>query len=137
MRCASSHRVSGPGAAGHAIPRDFQFLEIRAILDRMIVIGTDVVDRYLANHAGHKGIKAARSQYEAWLDIVTHANWRNPEDVKASYPKASILKAGRVVFNIKGNDYRLIAAIQYRAGVLVIRFFGSHAEYDRIDAETV
>jgi mRNA interferase HigB len=103
----------------------------------MIVIGTDVVESYLADHAGHKGIKAARSQYEAWLDIVTRAVWRNPEDIKASYPKASILKAGRVVFNIKGNDYRLIAAVQYRAGVLAIRFFGSHAEYDRIDAETV
>jgi mRNA interferase HigB len=103
----------------------------------MIVIGTDVVESYLADHAGHKGIKAARSQYQAWLDIVTHANWRNPEDAKASYPKASILKAGRVVFNIKGNDYRLIAAVHYQAGVLAIRFFGSHAEYDRIDAETV
>ena len=60
----------------------------------MIVIGTDVVENYLADHAGHKGIKAARSQYEAWLDIVTRANWRNPEDIKASYPKVSILKAG-------------------------------------------
>jgi mRNA interferase HigB len=52
-----------------------------------------------------KGIKAARSQYHAWLDIATRASWRYPEDIKASYPKASILKAGRVVFNIKGNDY--------------------------------
>jgi mRNA interferase HigB len=103
----------------------------------MIVIGTEVVERYFATHAGHKGIKAARSQHEAWLDIVGRAQWRNPEDVKASYPKASILKAGRVVFNIKGNDYRLVTAIQYRAGALVIRFFGSHAEYGRIDAETV
>jgi mRNA interferase HigB len=103
----------------------------------MIVIGSDVVESYLADHAGYKGIKAAQSQYQAWLDIVTHANWHNPEDVKASYPKASILKAGRIVFNIKGNDYRLVAAVQYRAGVLNIRFFGSHAEYDRIDAETV
>jgi mRNA interferase HigB len=49
------------------------------------------------------------------LDIVTHAEWRNPEDVKVSYPKASILKAGRVVFNIKGNDYRLIARCNIRA----------------------
>ena len=103
----------------------------------MIVIGTDVVERYLADHAGHKGIKAARSQYQAWLNIASRAEWRNPEDVKTSHPKASILKAGRVVFNIKGNDYRLVAAIQYRARVLAIRFFGSHAEYDRIDAETV
>ena len=103
----------------------------------MIVIGTAVVENYFADHAGHKGIKAARSQYGAWLDIVTRAEWRNPEDVKASYPKASILKAGRVVFNIKGNDYRLVARVQYQASVLVIRFFGTHAEYDQIEAETV
>jgi mRNA interferase HigB len=103
----------------------------------MIVIGTGLVEGYFARHAGHKGIKAARSQYEAWLGIVGRAQWRNPEEVKLAYPKASILKAGRVVFNIKGNDHRLIAALQYRAGALAIRFFGTHAEYDRIDAETV
>ena len=101
------------------------------------MIGTDVVENYLGDHAGHKGIKAARSQYEAWLDIVSRAKWRNPEEVKASYPKASILKARRLVFNIKGNDYRLVARLQYQAGILAVRFFGTHAEYDRIDAETV
>jgi mRNA interferase HigB len=103
----------------------------------MIAIGTDLVERYFADHAGHKGIKVARSQYDAWLNIVTRAEWRDPEGVKASYPKASILKTGRVVFNIKGNDYRLVAALQYRAGVVAIRFFGTHSEYDRIDSETV
>jgi mRNA interferase HigB len=103
----------------------------------MIVVGTESVERYFARHAGHKGIKAARSQYQAWLAIAGRASWRTPEDVKVAYPKASILKAGRVVFNIKGNDYRLVAAVQYRAGALAIRFFGTHAEYDRVDAETV
>ena len=103
----------------------------------MIVMGTDVVESHFADHAGHRGIKAARSQYDAWLNIVTRAEWRNREDVKASYPKASILKAGRVVFNVKGNDYRLIARVQYQAGVLMIRFFGTHAEYDEIDAGSV
>jgi mRNA interferase HigB len=103
----------------------------------MIVIGTEVVETVFASHSRHKGMKAARSQYDAWLAIAGQARWRNPEDVKASHPKASILKAGRVVFNIKGNDYRLVAAVRYQAGVLVIRFFGTHAEYDRIDAETV
>jgi mRNA interferase HigB len=103
----------------------------------MIVIGADLVENYFADHAGHRGVKAARSQYDAWLDIVARAEWRNPEDVKASYPKASIPKASRVVFNIKGNDNRLIAREQYQAGALAIRFFGTHAEYDRIDAETV
>ena len=103
----------------------------------MIVIGTELIERYLADHAGHKGIKAARSQYQAWLEIAGRAQWRNLEEVKASYPKASILKSGRVIFNIKGNDYRLVARIQYPAGVLAIRFFGTHAQYDNIDAETV
>jgi mRNA interferase HigB len=103
----------------------------------MIVIGTELVESYLAKRAGHKGIRAARLQYEAWLHICQRAQWRNPEDVKASYPKASILKAGRVAFNIKGNDYRLIARVQYQAGVVAIRFFGTHAEYDNIDAESV
>jgi mRNA interferase HigB len=103
----------------------------------MIVIGTEIVERYFAIHAGHKGIKAARAQYRAWLDIAGRAQWRNREEMKASYPKASILKAKRVVFNIKGNDYRLVAAIQYQAGVLIIRFFGTHAEYDKVNSETV
>jgi mRNA interferase HigB len=96
-----------------------------------------MVEEYFADHAGHKGIGASRSQYDAWRDIVTRSEWRNPNDVKASYPKASILKRNRVVFNIKGNDYRLVARLQYKVGVIEIRFFGTDAEYDKIDAETV
>ena len=103
----------------------------------MIVIGTDVVESYFKARAGHRGIKAARAQYEAWRAIAETAQWKTPEDVKKSHPRASILKGGRVVFNIKANDYRLIAVIQYVNGVLMIRFFGSHEEYDGIDAETV
>jgi mRNA interferase HigB len=103
----------------------------------MIVVGTQVVEHYFATRAGHKGIKAARSQYDVWLAIAGQAGWRNPEEVKRSHPKASILKGGRAVFNIKGNDYRLIATLNYQAGVLVIRFFGTHAEYDKVNAETV
>ena len=103
----------------------------------MIVVGTDVVEAYFAAHAGHRGIKAARTQYDAWLTIVSASRWNTPADVKKAHPKASILKGGRVVFNIKANDYRLISLIQYQAGVVMIRFFGSHADYDKIDAETV
>lgn len=103
----------------------------------MILIGTDIVERYFAERAGYRGIKAARNQYDVWRAIVEGATWETPEDVKAAHPKASILKGGRVVFNIKANDYRLIALIEYRGGVVMIRFFGSHEEYDRIDAETV
>jgi mRNA interferase HigB len=103
----------------------------------MIVLGTDLVERYFAERGGHRGIKAARAQYEAWRAIAERSQWKTPEDVKRSHPKASILRSGRVVFNIKANDYRLIALVQYAAGVLMIRFFGSHEEYDKVDAETV
>jgi|SRR5690349_4897204 mRNA interferase HigB len=103
----------------------------------MIVIGTELVERYFAARTGHQAIKAARSQYDVWLAIASGAQWRTPEDVKRSHPKASILKGGRAVFNIKGNSYRLVAAISYPAGVLAIRFFGTHVDYDKIDAETV
>ena len=103
----------------------------------MLVIGTDIVERYFAARAGHRGARAARAQYEAWRAIVEAANWKTPADAKLAHPKASILKGGRVVFNIKANDYRLVALVQYRDGIVMIRFFGSHEEYDRIDAETV
>jgi mRNA interferase HigB len=103
----------------------------------MIVLGTDLVERYFAERGGHRGIKAARAQYEAWRAIAERSQWKTPEDVRRAHPKASILKSGRVVFNIKANDYRLIALVQYAAGVLMIRFFGSHEEYDKVDAETV
>lgn len=92
----------------------------------MIVVGTDVVKAYFKSRAGHKGIKAARSQYDAWLAIAEAADWKGPEDVRKAHPKASVLKGGRVAFNIKANDYRLIALVQYVDGVLMIRFFGSH-----------
>ena len=62
---------------------------------------------------------------------------QTPVEVKRAHPKASILKGGRVVFNIKANDYRLIALVQYVEGILMIRFFGSHEEYDKIDLEIV
>jgi len=103
----------------------------------MIVIGTDIAETYFKNHKGHKGIAAARSQYDAWLKILETSAPKTPEDIKKMHPKASILKSGRVAFNIKANDFRLVALVQYEAGVLFIRFFGSHQEYDEIDAETV
>ena len=84
-----------------------------------------------------KASKRRGPKYDAWRAIAEKAGWRSPQDVKQAHPKASILKSGRVVFNIKGNDYRLVTLVRYQGGVLMIRFFGSHDEYDQIDAETV
>jgi len=82
-------------------------------------------------------MNAAQRSYEAWLAIVLAEQWRTPIDVKRGHPKSTILKRGRTVFNIKANDYRLVALINYAAGTVEVRFFGSHREYDQIDAETV
>lgn len=73
----------------------------------------------------------------AWVDEVRQAAWKQPADIKTSYASASILKSRRVVFNIKGNDYRIVVAIAYQLGVIYVKFVGAHAEYDKINADTV
>lgn len=72
----------------------------------------------------------------AWVDEVKQAAWKQPADIKATYVSASILKSRRVVFNIKGNDYRVVVAVAYQLGVVYVKFIGTHAEYDEIDADT-
>lgn len=73
----------------------------------------------------------------AWYDEASKARWTQPADIKAHYASASILKNRRVVFNIKGNDYRLIVAIAYKVGLVYVKFIGTHAQYDAVDSETV
>jgi mRNA interferase HigB len=73
----------------------------------------------------------------AWLNEVREAQWTQPADIKAQFRNASILKGRRAVFNIKGNDYRLVASVAFAAGILYVKFVGTHEEYDRIDVETV
>lgn len=73
----------------------------------------------------------------AWTQEVRHTTWSQPSDIKARYATASILKNRRVVFNLKGNQYRLIVAIAYQQQAVYIKFIGTHAEYDQVDAETV
>lgn len=79
----------------------------------------------------------AEQHVKAWIDEVKKADWQQPTDIKAQYRNASILKSRRVVFNIKGNDYRLVVAVAYRFGAVYIKFVGTHEQYDAIDAETV
>ncbi|MFZ5658757.1 MAG: type II toxin-antitoxin system HigB family toxin [Pseudomonadota bacterium] len=79
----------------------------------------------------------AEQPLRTWHAMACKADWKTPADVKADYRNASIIANNRVVFNIKGNDYRLITAINYDFGTIWIKFIGTHAEYDRIDAATV
>ena len=79
----------------------------------------------------------AEHPLRAWHDEVSRAQWRSPSDVKAQFGNASILKGRRVVFNIKGHNSRLVVALAYHTGLVFVKFVGTHAEYDGIDAETV
>jgi mRNA interferase HigB len=79
----------------------------------------------------------ARRALEDWHAQVSHADWVTPADIKRLYGDASILKKGRVVFNICGNKYRLVVRINYPYRVVYVRFVGTHAQYDQIDAEAV
>jgi mRNA interferase HigB len=74
---------------------------------------------------------------KAWEKETKHAHWKTPADIKARYRSADILPGNRVVFNIKGNHYRLVVKIHYNTDVVYIRFVGTHNEYDRINAETI
>ena len=79
----------------------------------------------------------AEQPLKAWYEEVTCATWIQPTDIKAQYRSASMLKNRRVVFNIKGNDYRLIVAIAYKLQIVYVKFVGTHKEYDTVNAETV
>ncbi|MFZ5553666.1 MAG: type II toxin-antitoxin system HigB family toxin [Bacteroidota bacterium] len=79
----------------------------------------------------------AAEPLKAWFDETSKANWNSPGDSKANYPSASFLADNRVVFNIKGNTYRLIVKINYKYGMVWVRFIGTHAEYDKINAEEI
>ena len=79
----------------------------------------------------------AEQYLKTWFDTAMSSDWKTPNDVKQTYANASILKVGRVVFNIKGNSYRLIVKFNFEKQWAFIRFIGTHAEYDKIDSNTI
>ena len=74
---------------------------------------------------------------KTWYDTAMNAEWKSPNDVKQTYGNTSILKDSRIVFNIKGNSYRLIAKFNFEKQLIVVRFIGTHEEYYRIDVNTI
>ena len=97
----------------------------------MKVIAVGTLRDFCARHPD------AEQPLKAWYDEAKHAVWRTPQDVRQRYASASFVGHNRVVFNIKGNDYRLIVAVAYRFQAIYIKFIGTHTEYDRVDAATV
>ena len=100
----------------------------------MRVIALSTLKAFWANHPGRRD---AEEPTLAWYRDVLHADWASPAAVKAQFGNASILKDGRVVFNIAGNKYRLVVWINYPYRVVYVRFIGTHRQYDAIDAQTI
>ncbi len=97
----------------------------------MHVISRKKLSEFWENHPD------ARASLESWFADVKHAEWQKPDDIKTVYRNASVIGSNRVVFNIKGNKYRLVVSVQYTYRIVFIRFVGTHQEYDRIDAKDI
>ena len=104
---------------------------------RVRVIARSTLTRFVDSLDGHKDHRAVKAALESWFHEARRAEWKNSADVKASYAHASIIGADRIVFNIKGNSYRMIVAINYERGVLFIKWLGTHKAYDKIDVRII
>jgi mRNA interferase HigB len=101
------------------------------------IIARSTLTRFLEFLNGQKDYRAVKAALESWYREVRQADWNNSSEVKASYAHASIVGADRVVFNIKGNAYRLVVAVDYRRRIVFIKWLGSHKDYDAIDVRTI
>jgi mRNA interferase HigB len=103
----------------------------------MRVISRKTLKQFVEKLRGARDHKALKAALDAWFHEVQQADWKSPADVLRVYGNASIVGPDRVVFNIKGNDYRLVVAIHYRLQIVFIKWIGTHAEYDKIDVRKV
>jgi mRNA interferase HigB len=103
----------------------------------MRIIARRTLRAFVESLAGHKDQPAVKAALDAWFDEVKKARWTSTAQVRRSYATASIVTAERIVFNVKGNAYRLVAAIDFEKSIVWIKFLGTHRDYDRIDAKDV
>jgi mRNA interferase HigB len=101
------------------------------------VIARSTLVRFVESLAGPKDRRAVKAAMDSWYQEAKRADWGSSADVKASYAQASIVGADRVVFNIKGNSYRLVVAVDYRRKIVFIKWIGTHRQYDEIDVRAV
>jgi mRNA interferase HigB len=103
----------------------------------MRVISRRTLRSFVEGLAGHKDHAAVKAALDAWFDEVKKARWQSSADIRRRYATASIISADRVVFNIKGNDYRLVVAVDFDRSIVWIKWIGTHKEYDKIDVKRV
>jgi mRNA interferase HigB len=101
------------------------------------VIARGTLNGFVRNRVDRKLQNAVKAHLDAWYAEAAKAAWKSSAELNGQYRSASIVSAERVVFNIKGNDYRLVVALNYHYQVLLIKWLGTHKEYDHIDVERV
>jgi mRNA interferase HigB len=103
----------------------------------MRIIARRTLVEFAESLRGTKDHKSVKSALDAWFHEVQSAVWHGPADVKRNYANASLVGNDRLVFNIHGNAYRLVVAVDYRRQLVFIKWLGTHAQYDKIDVKTV
>jgi mRNA interferase HigB len=103
----------------------------------MRIIARRTLREFIEGRRGYKDQRALKAGLDAWFDEVKKARWTGTADVKRSYATASVVSADRIVFNIKGNDYRLVVAVDFEKGIVWIKWIGAHRDYDDIDVNEV
>lgn len=96
-----------------------------------------IKEKTLVDYCRSGKYSQASEPLKSWVYEVKYSNWDNANELKAKYRNASVISSKRVVFNIKGNDYRLIVDVEYKLKIVFIVWSGTHLEYDKIDAKTV
>ena len=103
----------------------------------MRIIARRTLRQFVERRRGYKDHSALKAALDAWFDEVKKARWSGTADVKRSYATASVVADDRIVFNIKGNDYRLVVATDFDKGIVWIKWIGTHKDYDAIDVKGV
>lgn len=103
----------------------------------MRIIARRTLRQFVESLAGQKDQPAVKAALDSWFNEVSKAEWTSSADVKRLYATASIVSAERIVFNIKGNDYRLVVAVDFEKAIVWIKWIGTHKAYDRIDVTKV
>src|SRR5579872_3699643 len=103
----------------------------------MRIIARRTLRQFVETRRGHKDYKALKATLDAWFDEARKARWTSTADVKRHYATASIVSADRIVFNVKGNDYRLVVAVDFEKAILWFKWIGTHRDYDKIDVKEV
>jgi mRNA interferase HigB len=103
----------------------------------MRIIARRTLREFVESLARQKDQPAVKAALDAWFDEVRKARWKSTAEVKRSYATASIVTAERIVFNVKGNSYRLVVAVDFEKSIVWIKWIGTHEGYDRIDVKEV